>query len=130
MAIIFRPQGPLSLPCENTTVSDITPHFVRLMLKNRDLAAVTTAMALEEELPDARQELRRAIDCLEGSADLKDVPLAALEALAAGAVHFSLPAGSVLFESGSTPEGVYLVASAAAAAGARGEASAPQHIQT
>ena len=81
------------------------------MLKNRDLAAVTTAMALEEELPDARQELRRAIDCLEGSADLKDVPLAALEALAAGAVHFSLPAGSVLFESGSTPEGVYLLAS-------------------
>jgi NTE family protein len=68
-------------------------------------------MALEEELPDARQELRRAIDCLEGSADLKDVPLAALEALAAGAVHFSLPAGSVLFESGSTPEGVYLLAS-------------------
>jgi NTE family protein len=68
-------------------------------------------MALEEELPDARQELRRAIDCLEGSADLKDVPLAALEALAAGAVQFSLPAGGVLFESGSTPEGVYLLAS-------------------
>src|SRR6202167_4194581 len=111
MAVIFRPQGPLSLPCENTTVSDITPHFVRLILKNRDLAAVTTAMALEEELPDARQELRRAIDCLEGSAELKNVPLAPLEALAAGAVHFSLPAGSVLFESGSTPEGVYLLAS-------------------
>jgi NTE family protein len=68
-------------------------------------------MALEEELADAQQELRRAIDCLEGSTDLKDVPPAALQALAAGAVHFSLPAGSVLFESGSTPEGVYLLAS-------------------
>lgn len=68
-------------------------------------------MALEEELPDAQQELRRAIDCLEGSADLKNVPLAALEVLAAGAIHFSLPAGNVLFDSGSSPEGVYLLAS-------------------
>ena len=68
-------------------------------------------MALEEELPDARQELRRAIDCLRGSADLEDVPLVALQALAAGAVHFSLPAGNVLFDSGSSPEGVYLLAS-------------------
>jgi NTE family protein len=68
-------------------------------------------MALEEELPDARRELRRAIDCLEGSADLKDVPPGMLQALAALAVHFSLPAGYVLFESGSAPQGVYLLAS-------------------
>jgi NTE family protein len=68
-------------------------------------------MALEEELPDARREMRRAIECLEGSADLENVPLAALQALAAGAIHFSLPAGSVLFDSGSSPEGVYLLAS-------------------
>ena len=68
-------------------------------------------MALEEELPDARQELRRAIDCLGASADLKDVPLVSLQALAAGAVHFSLPAGHMLFDSGSSPEGVYLLAS-------------------
>jgi NTE family protein len=68
-------------------------------------------MALEEEPSGAREELRRAIDCLETSADLRDVPAAALEALAAGAVHFSLPAGDVLFETGSTPEGVYLLAS-------------------
>jgi NTE family protein len=68
-------------------------------------------MALEEELPDARRELRRAIDCLEGSAGLEQVPLEALQALAAGAVQFSLPAGNVLFESGSAPEGVYLLAS-------------------
>ncbi len=81
------------------------------MLKNPRLAAAITDMALEEEPADSRRELRRAIDCLEGSADLKGVPAAALRALAAGAVQFSLPAGSVLFESGSTPDGVYLLAS-------------------
>ena len=68
-------------------------------------------MALEEEPSGALQELRRAIDCLESSPDLAELPRAALDALAAGAVHFSLPAGDVLFESGSTPEGVYLLAS-------------------
>ena len=81
------------------------------MLKNGPLAAVKPSMALEEELPDDRQELRRSIDCLEGSADLKDVPLVVLQTLAAGAVHFSVPAGNVLFESGSASEGVYLLAS-------------------
>ncbi|MGA2398596.1 MAG: cyclic nucleotide-binding and patatin-like phospholipase domain-containing protein [Steroidobacteraceae bacterium] len=68
-------------------------------------------MALEEEPSGAPQELRRAIDCLESSADLEAVPRTALEALAAGAVHFSLPAGDTLFESGAMPEGVYLLAS-------------------
>jgi NTE family protein len=68
-------------------------------------------MALEEEPSSAGLDLRGAIDCLESSADLKGVPAAALDALADGAVHFSLPAGDVLFESGSTPDGVYLLAS-------------------
>jgi NTE family protein len=68
-------------------------------------------MALEEEQSSSADELRRAIDCLKSSAELEDVTPAALEALAAGAVHFSLPAGDLLFESGSTPDGVYLVAS-------------------
>ena len=68
-------------------------------------------MALDEELSSAAHEMRRAIDCLRDCADLAEVDPATLEALAAGAVHFSLPAGSLLFESGSTPEGVYLVAS-------------------
>lgn len=68
-------------------------------------------MALLEEPPSAAEELRRAIDCLESSADLAGVPPAALEALADGAVHFSLPAGDVLFESGAPPDGVYLLAS-------------------
>jgi NTE family protein len=68
-------------------------------------------MALDEEQSSAAQEMRRAIDCLRDCADLAGVDPATLEALAAGAVHFSLPAGSVLFESGTTPDGVYLLAS-------------------
>jgi NTE family protein len=68
-------------------------------------------MALDEEQSSAAHELRRAIDCLRDCADLAEVDPATLEALAAGAVRFSLPAGSVLFESGSTPDGVYLVSS-------------------
>src|ERR1700733_1257033 len=68
-------------------------------------------MALDEEQSSAAQEMRRAIDCLRDCADLALVDSATLEVLAAGAVHFSLPAGNLLFESGSTPDGVYLVAS-------------------
>src|SRR5450755_3822981 len=68
-------------------------------------------MALDEEQSTAAHEMRRAIDCLRDCAELAAVDTATLEALAAGAVHFSLPAGSLLFESDSTPDGVYLVAS-------------------
>src|SRR5277367_5587478 len=68
-------------------------------------------MALDEEQSGAAQEVRRAIDCLRDCADLAEVDVGTLGALAAGAVHFSLPAGSLLFESGSTSDGVYLVAS-------------------
>jgi hypothetical protein len=68
-------------------------------------------MALDEEQSSAEHEIRRAIDCLRECADLTGVDPATLEALAAGAVHFSLPAGSLLFDSGSTPDGVYLLAS-------------------
>ena len=68
-------------------------------------------MALDEEQSGAAHDMRRAIDCLRDCADLAEVDTATLEALADGAVHFSLPAGNLLFESGSTPDGVYLVAS-------------------
>ncbi|HWW31153.1 MAG TPA: patatin-like phospholipase family protein [Steroidobacteraceae bacterium] len=68
-------------------------------------------MALEEEQSSAAHEMRRAIDWLRDCADLAGVDAAALEALAAAAVHFSLPAGNLLFESGASPDGVYLVAS-------------------
>jgi CRP-like cAMP-binding protein len=67
-------------------------------------------MALDEEQSSAAHEMRRTIDCLRDCADLAEVDPATLEALAAGAVHFPLPAGSLLFESGSPPDGVYLVA--------------------
>src|SRR5258708_13229026 len=68
-------------------------------------------MALDEEQSSVANEMRRATDCRRDCADLAEVDPATLEVLAAGAVHFSLPAGSLLFESGSTPDGVYLVAS-------------------
>jgi NTE family protein len=60
-------------------------------------------MALEEE--------ERAIDWLRSCPDLAGVDALTLEALAAAAVHFSLPAGFLLFEAGSDPEGVYLLGS-------------------
>ncbi len=68
-------------------------------------------MALDEEQSSAGQEMRRAIDCLRDCADLAELGAATLATLAAGAVHFSLPAGRLLFEAGSTPDGVYLLAS-------------------
>ena len=68
-------------------------------------------MALDEEQASDAHEMRWAIDCLRDCADLAGVDRATLESLAAGAVHFSLPAGSLLFEAGSHPDGVYLLAS-------------------
>src|SRR5580658_4394122 len=68
-------------------------------------------MALDEEQSSAVHEMRRAIDCLRDCAALAGVDSETLETLAAGVVHFSLPAGSLLFESGSTPDAVYLLAS-------------------
>src|SRR5271169_1439434 len=68
-------------------------------------------MALDEEQSSDTQDVRRAIDWLRDCPDLEGVDLAALEALSAAAVHFSLPAGHLLFEAGSNPDGVYLVAS-------------------
>jgi NTE family protein len=68
-------------------------------------------MALDEEQSSATHEMPRAIDWLRDCADLAGVDAFSLESLAAGALHFSLPAGYLLFEAGSDPDGVYLVAS-------------------
>lgn len=68
-------------------------------------------MALDEEQSNATHEMPRAIDWLRDCADLAGVDPQSLESLAAGAVHFSLPAGYLLFEAGSDPDGVYLLAS-------------------
>jgi NTE family protein len=68
-------------------------------------------MALDEEQSSAAHEMHRAIDWLRDCTDLAGVDLSALEALSMGAVHFSLPAGHLLFEAGSDPDGVYLLAS-------------------
>jgi NTE family protein len=68
-------------------------------------------MALDQEKSSATHEMPRAIDWLRDCADLAGVDTFSLESLAAGALHFSLPAGFLLFEAGSDPEGVYLLAS-------------------
>jgi NTE family protein len=68
-------------------------------------------MAFEEDQSSAVAEMRPAIDCLRGCTELATIDTATLEALAAGAVHFSLPAGNTLFEQGATPDGVYLLVS-------------------
>jgi NTE family protein len=68
-------------------------------------------MAWDEEQSSATQEMPRAIDWLRDCADLAGVDAFSLESLAAGALHFSLPAGYLLFEAGSDPDGVYLLAS-------------------
>ena len=86
-------------------------------------------MALDEEQSSAGQEMHRAIDCLRDCADLAHVDAATLDALAAGAVHFSLPAGSSLFESGSAPDGVYLVASGRLGVKIRGMARLTAEIE-
>jgi NTE family protein len=68
-------------------------------------------MALDEESAGIAQESGHAIEWLKDCIDLKQVDYATLEELAAVAVHFSLPAGNMLFEAGASPDGVYLVAS-------------------
>ena len=64
-----------------------------------------------EEPVSAAQEMQRASDWLRDCADLAGVDPVSIESLAAGAVHFSLPAGHLLFEAGSNPDGVYLLIS-------------------
>jgi NTE family protein len=68
-------------------------------------------MALEEEQSSVVQEMRPAGDWLRNCADLAGVDTLTLDDLAAGAMHFSLPAGSQLFEMGSPSDGVYLLVS-------------------
>ena len=68
-------------------------------------------MALDEEQASAAQQMPCAIDWLRDCPDLAGVDAQSLESLAAGAQHFSLPAGYLLFEAGSVPDGVYLLAS-------------------
>jgi NTE family protein len=68
-------------------------------------------MALDEEQSGATQDMPSATDWLRDCADLAGVDALSLGSLAAGALHFSLPAGYLLFEAGSDPDGVYLLTS-------------------
>ncbi len=68
-------------------------------------------MALEDERSVTAYEMRGTLACLTQCAALADVDTATLATLALEAIHFCLPAGDVLFESGTEPDGVYLVTS-------------------
>jgi len=66
-------------------------------------------MSLDEEPSNPTLESRLAIECLRACPALADIDAESLERLAAAAVHFSLPAGYTLCESGTTSDGIYLV---------------------
>jgi NTE family protein len=68
-------------------------------------------MALDEEQSSAGQAMRPVIDRLRECADLAGVDAPTFAALAACAVQFSLPAGTLLFAQGSPADGVYLLIS-------------------
>ncbi len=68
-------------------------------------------MALEEEQAEVLQELRLAAECLSDCGHFAGVEPVALRRLAAGAVHFSLPAGQALFGQGDPADAVYLLIS-------------------
>jgi NTE family protein len=86
-------------------------------------------MALDEEKSGATQEIRRTADCLHDCPDLAGVDPVTLEALAAGSVLFSLPAGSLLFEAGSDPDGVYLVVTGRLGVNSPGKAGLTAEIE-
>lgn len=66
-------------------------------------------MALEDEQALVEAETGGAAERLRSCKALDGVEEAALRGLAAGAVHFSLPAGATLFEDGSASDGVFLL---------------------
>ena len=104
MAVILAPQGPLSLPCENTTV-------LTVRLKKRPLAAVTDTW---HWMKNSRARRTKCHAQSTGCAIVPILPAWILKASSPwrpAAVHFSLPAGHLLFEAGSDPDGVYLLAS-------------------
>jgi NTE family protein len=68
-------------------------------------------MALEGERSVTAYEQRAPLACLTRCAALADVDTATLATLALEATHFCLPAGDVLFERGTAPNGIYLVTS-------------------
>jgi NTE family protein len=86
-------------------------------------------MALDNEKAGATQEICRTADWLRDCPDLAGVDSLTLDALTAGAEHFSLPAGALLFEAGADPDGVYLVASGRLGVKAQGKAVLAAEIE-
>jgi NTE family protein len=67
-------------------------------------------MALDEEKAHSDSAQRSPLDHLRECSFLDRVDDQAVQSLAAAAVHFSLPAGQVLFDVGSKADGLYVVA--------------------
>ena len=67
-------------------------------------------MALDEEKAFAETAQRSPIDHLRECPFLDRVDADAVQSLAAAAVHFSLPAGQLLFDAGTSADGLYIVA--------------------
>jgi len=86
-------------------------------------------MALDNEKAGATQEMCRTADWLRDCPDLAGVDSITIDALTAGSVHFSLPAGALLFEAGSDPDGVYLVASGRLGVKAQGKTMLTAEIE-
>jgi NTE family protein len=68
-------------------------------------------MAFEDDRSVTAQELRDTLSCLVDCVALDGVDRETLVTLAREAIHFSLPAGYVLFCSGAESDGIYLVTS-------------------
>jgi len=86
-------------------------------------------MALDNEKAGATQEMCRTADWLRDCPELAGVDSTTIDALNMGSVHFSLPAGALLFEAGSDPDGVYLVASGRLGVKAPGKAILTAEIE-
>lgn len=68
-------------------------------------------MAFEDDRSATAYEMRGTLARLADCAALSGVEAVTLATIARDAVHFCLPAGNTLFETGSQPDGIYLVTS-------------------
>jgi len=68
-------------------------------------------MAFEDDRSATAYEMRGTLACLAACPALAGVGPDTLAKIARDAVHYCLPAGDTLFDTGSQPEGIYLVTS-------------------
>ena len=85
-------------------------HAITLCIQVSADAGRSIRMALDEEKAFAETAQRSPIDHLRECPFLDRVDADAVQSLAAAAVHFSLPAGQLLFDAGTSADGLYIVA--------------------